>query len=64
MKNYTIAFIVGSICKDSLNRRFARAVIRLAPEGFSFTEVQIADLPLYSQDDDASPAESVVRLKR
>ncbi len=63
MNNYRIALIVGSIRKDSLNRRLARALILLAPEGFSFTEVQIADLPLYTEDDDLSPAESVVRLK-
>jgi chromate reductase, NAD(P)H dehydrogenase (quinone) len=29
----------------------------------SFQRVQIGDLPLYTQDDDASPAPSVVRLR-
>jgi chromate reductase len=35
----------------------------LAPPEFSFKQVQISDLPLYNQDDDTSPAESVKRLK-
>jgi chromate reductase len=30
---------------------------------FSFQQVQISDLPLYNQDDDANQAESVKRLK-
>jgi chromate reductase len=39
-------------------------VVKLAPQEFSFKQVKIDDLPLYNQDDDVSPAESVRRLKR
>jgi len=35
----------------------------LAPPEFLFQHVQIGDLPLYNQDDDANQAESVKRLK-
>lgn len=64
MKQYQIAVVVGSLRKDSFNRKLASAIVKLAPPDFSFHQVQIGDLPLYNQDDDAGPAESVKRLKR
>jgi chromate reductase len=63
MKEYQIAVIVGSLRKDSFNQKLANAIIKLAPAEFSFKQVMIADLPLYNQDDDATQAESAVRLK-
>ena len=36
---------------------------QLAPADFIFQQVQIDDLPLYNQDDDAAQAGSVKRLK-
>jgi chromate reductase len=64
MKQYRIAVVVGSLRKESFNRMLASAVAKLAPPDFSFHQVQIGDLPLYNQDDDASPADAVKRLKR
>ena len=63
MSQYQIAVLVGSLRKDSLNQKLANGLIKLAPPGFSFTQVQIADLPLYNQDDDEHPAPAVVRIK-
>ena len=63
MKDYRIAVIVGSIRQDSFNRKLAEAIVKLTPPEFSFRFAKISDLPLYSQDDDANPAESVLRLK-
>lgn len=63
MNQYHIAVIVGSLRRDSFNRKLADAIVKLAPPEFSFKQVQIGDLPLYNQDDDANPAESVKRLK-
>jgi chromate reductase len=63
MSNYQIAVVVGSLRKDSFNRKLANAIEKLAPSEFSFKRLQIGDLPLYNQDDDANPAESVKRLK-
>lgn len=63
MRKYQIAVVVGSLRLDSFNRKLASAVARLAPPDFSFMQVQIGDLPLYNQDDDANQAESVKRLK-
>src|SRR6187455_2365711 len=63
MSAIKIAVVVGSIRKDSNNRKLALALAGLAPQGFSFEHVQIGDLPLYNQDHDGSPSESVKRLK-
>lgn len=63
MNKYQIAVIIGSLRKDSFNRKLATGITRLAPPEFIFKQVQISDLPLYNQDDDANQAESVKRLK-
>jgi chromate reductase len=63
MNRYPIAVIVGSLRKDSYNRKLANALAKLAPPDFSFQLVRIDDLPLYNQDDDVRPAEAVKRLK-
>lgn len=63
MPQYPIAVIVGSLRRESFNRKLATALARLAPAEFSFSQLRIDDLPLYNQDDDANPAESVKRLK-
>jgi chromate reductase len=63
MSKYKIAVIVGSLRKDSFNRKMADAIVKLAPAEFEFQQVQINDLPLYNQDDDANQAVSVKRLK-
>jgi chromate reductase len=63
MSQYQIAVIVGSLRRDSFNRKLANAIVRLAPTEFEFKPLQISDLPLYNQDDDANPADSVKRLK-
>ena len=63
MSQYQIAVVVGSLRKDSFNRQLAHALAKLAPADFSFKQLDIGDLPLYNQDDDAQPAEQVTRLK-
>lgn len=63
MSTYQIAVIVGSLRRDSLNRKLAKAVAALAPQDLSFVWPRIDDLPPYNQDDDATPSEPVKRLK-
>ncbi|WP_406626182.1 NADPH-dependent FMN reductase [Acidovorax sp. SDU_ACID1] len=63
MSTYRIAVVVGSLRKDSFNRKLATALARLAPQDFEFQQVRIDDLPLYNQDDDGNQAEAVRRLK-
>lgn len=63
MQQTQIAVIVGSLRRDSFNRKLASAMAKLAPPTFSFKQIEIGDLPLYNQDDDANPAAPVKRLK-
>ena len=58
MSQYPIAVVVGSLRKDSYNRKLASAIAKLAPPAFTFKQLQIGDLPLYNQDDDANQAVS------
>lgn len=63
MSQYTIAVLVGSLRRDSFNKKLATALARLAPAEFTFNTLEIGDLPLYNQDDDAHQAPPVLRLK-
>lgn len=63
MSQYPIAVVVGSLRRDSINRKLATAIVKLAPPEFSFKQIEIGDLPPYNQDDDANQAQSVKRLK-
>jgi chromate reductase len=57
---YSVGYFVGSLASDSINRKLAAALIRLAPSNLEFTEIPIKDLPLYSRDyDDDFPAEAL-----
>jgi chromate reductase len=58
-----IAVLVGSLRRESFNRKLAHAMAALAPSDFTFEQVQIDDLPLYSQDDDEQQAACVLRMK-
>ena len=61
--SYKIAVLIGSLRKDSYNRRLALALAALAPEEFVFEHLDIGQLPLYNQDDDDHQADAVVALK-
>ncbi|WP_266159331.1 NADPH-dependent FMN reductase [Dyella silvatica] len=64
MSNIRVAVIVGSIRRDSINRRLALAVERLAPKELTFEHVRIDDLPLYNQDFDGDYPATCKRLKQ
>lgn len=56
-KSLDIAVLVGSLRKDSLNRKTAAALAELAPASIRLEQVDIGQLPMYNQDlDDAPPA--------
>ncbi|MBC3236490.1 MULTISPECIES: NADPH-dependent FMN reductase [Pseudomonas] len=55
-KVYTVAVLVGSLRKDSINRKVALALAELAPANLKLNIVEIGDLPLYNEDiDTATP---------
>ena len=47
-----VAVVVGSLRKDSFNRKMAKALSTVAPEGLKLEIVEIGQLPHYNQDDD------------
>jgi chromate reductase, NAD(P)H dehydrogenase (quinone) len=53
MTTFKVGYLIGSLAKESINRKLANALTRLAPEHLQFTEIPINDLPLYSYDYDA-----------
>jgi chromate reductase, NAD(P)H dehydrogenase (quinone) len=46
MSQYAIAVAVGSLRRESFNRKLANGVIKLAPSELSFKFLKIDDLPL------------------
>ena len=53
MSGYSVGYFVGSLAKNSINRKLAVALTRLAPPEMKMCEIPIGDLPLYSYDYDA-----------
>lgn len=60
----SVAVIVGSLRRESINRKFAHSLGRLAGERLRFNFVEIGDLPLYNEDLWINPPDSVLRFKR
>jgi chromate reductase len=58
-----IAVLVGSIRRDSLNRKLARALVKLGEGRIEPIWVQIDDLPIFNQDIEKSPTPAVTRMK-
>ena len=58
-----VAVVVGSLRKESLNRKMAKALAAMAPPTLSLEIVEIGQLPLYNQDDDANPPPASVAFK-
>lgn len=51
-----VAILVGSLRKDSINRKTALALAKQAPAGLTLEIVEIGDLPLYNEDLEAAGA--------
>ena len=62
---WNVAVLVGSLRRDSLNRRMANALCAMAPPQLHLEIVEISGLPLYNQDDEANlPAPSAAFKSR
>ena len=62
LSQYPIAVVVGSLLRDSINRKLAAAIAKLAPPEFSFNQIDIGDLPHYNQDDDGTPESVMMKV--
>jgi chromate reductase len=67
-KPFDVAVIVGSLRRDSFTRRLVRSFDALAPASMKLDIVEIRDLSLYNQDEEAAPPATWVsfrsRIKR
>ena len=55
MSKKNIAVIVGSLRKESLNRKMANALIAIASETLNLKILEIGELQMYNQDLDETP---------
>lgn len=51
----SVVVLIGSLRKDSINRKVANALIELAAPTLKAAVIEIGQLPLYNQDLDANP---------
>ena len=59
-----VAVFVGSLRKESFNRKMAKALAALAPESLHLEIVEIGQLPLYNEDDDGNPPAAWTAFRR
>ncbi|MND67458.1 NADPH azoreductase [compost metagenome] len=66
MNTYSIGIIVGSLRKQSYNRKIADFILEQTPNKFNYRILEIGDLPLYNQDfdDEGNPPESYIRFRK
>jgi chromate reductase, NAD(P)H dehydrogenase (quinone) len=63
MSKFKVAVVVGSNRRESINRKLAQAIARLADGRFVANFVQIDDLPMYNQDVESPLPAGVARFK-
>jgi chromate reductase len=63
MRKFKVAIVVGSNRRESINRKLAQAIAKLADGRFVANFVQIDDLPMYNQDAESPLPAGVARFK-
>ncbi len=58
-----VAVLVGSLRKESFNRKMAKEMISLQPEELDLQFVEIGDLPIFNEDLEAEPPASWLRFR-
>ncbi|QOY63780.1 NAD(P)H-dependent oxidoreductase [Lysobacter sp. H21R4] len=64
MKTYKVGYLIGSMATESINRKLANAMFKLAPEALQFEEISYRDLPIYSYDYDPDYPEVGRKFKK
>jgi chromate reductase len=63
-KTRNVAVFVGSLRKESFNRKLANVLIAMAPASLKLGIVEIGDLPLFNQDWEANPPQAAQEFKQ
>lgn len=61
---YKVAYIIGSLSSNSINRKLVGAMIADAPADLEFVEADFSKLPLYSPDYDANYPQIATDFKK
>lgn len=63
MSKFKVGYIIGSLARESINRRLAGALVGLAPSELSMVEIPWKELPFYSYDFDKDYPRAAVDFK-
>ena len=63
MSKKKIAVLVGSLRKESFNKKVANQLIQLAPDSLELEIVEIGQLPHYNEDVDQNPPAEYVDFR-
>jgi chromate reductase len=58
-----IGLLVGSLRKQSFNRKIAKALITLAPSSLQLELIEIGNLPFFNEDEEKNPPQACVDFK-
>ena len=61
---HNVAVLVGSLRKESFSRKLAKTMVGMAPPALNLEILEIGNLPLYNQDDDANPPAASAAFKQ
>jgi chromate reductase len=64
MDRHRIAIVVGSLRRDSINRKVAKSICAFASKMLDCHIVEIGNLPLYNQDDETNPSSEVLAFRK
>jgi chromate reductase, NAD(P)H dehydrogenase (quinone) len=57
-----VGLIVGSLRRESINRKLANAIVELSPPGLKYFDIPLGDLPMYNGDLEVDRPASVRRF--
>ncbi len=63
MAQTAIAVFVGSLRRESFNRKMAKSLMKLAPDSLNLEIVEIGGLPLYNQDLEDNPPTAWIEFR-
>lgn len=58
-----IGILVGSLRKESFNRKIAHVLMKLAPASWDTPVIEIGQLPFFNQDEEATPPAAWVQFR-
>ena len=64
MDRHRIAIVVGSLRRDSINRKVAKSICAFASKMLDCYIVEIGNLPLYNQDEETNPSKEVLAFRK